>query len=210
MAMDHRRRASRGGWPVALPILGALMLLGGWYFSRDGGGGRATGDDPASVARTRADSARRAPPAAASDPRVTGFLSWAREAPARTGARVPDHAAQGLHRLAGAMTVIAVRDSTGGLAESGRIAALDSLADRIAAASGSRQGELTNTAFVAATAMMQEMHRRRFPNAKNDVVEARLAANAIRRAAPLAAQKQAVDQFYERAAVVVRRMSTAP
>ena len=58
--------------------------------------------------------------------------------------------------------------------------------------------------------MFQEMHRRRFPNAKNEVVEARLAANAIRRNAGLGGQLAAVHEFYARAAIVVRWMSEAP
>jgi hypothetical protein len=213
MMMDRRASSPRGGWLVAVPALGALLLLGAWFVSRGGSGARTAADAPVAEAGPRpgAESARRTSPDATSDPRVLGFLGWVRETAAPAGtAPVAEHTAQGIHRLAQAMMVLAVRDSTGGLAESGRIAALDTLADQIARARGSRQGELTSTAFIATAVMMQEMHRRRFPNAKNDVVEARLAANAIRRAGPLAGQRRTIDQFFDRSAAVVRRMSTAP
>jgi hypothetical protein len=57
---------------------------------------------------------------------------------------------------------------------------------------------------------MQEMHRRRFPNAKNAVVEMRLAANEMRVSSPLSGQRRAIDEFFDRAAFAVRRMSIAP
>ncbi len=211
MAAGRPPRASRNNGPVALLVLAALALVGAWYFTRDPRSemGAASGS-PAALARGTEEEARRPPPAA-SDPRVLEYLSWVedRDGSAASG-RAKAVTAEGLHRLAAAMMVLAVRDSAGGLAASGRIAALDTLADRIAReATAGRQGELTNTAFVAAANMFQEMHRRRFPNVKNEVVETRLAANAIRRNAGLGGQLRSVDEFHARAAIVVRMMSEA-
>jgi hypothetical protein len=210
--MASRRPPSSGSqWPVLVLVAGALVLLGTWVFKRDGGVASST-DATVAAARARADSARRGPSAAANDPRVVSFLSWVDDVDAPAdAARAAQHAADGMHRLADAIAVLAVRDSAGGLAGSERLAALDSMAGQIARApAGSRQGELTGSAFVASAVLLQEMHRRRFPNVKNDVVEMRLAANAIRRGSALGGQNRAIDLFFDRAAIVVRRMSVAP
>jgi hypothetical protein len=112
--------------------------------------------------------------------------------------------------MARSIAALAVRDSAGGLTDGDRIAALDSLADRIIREPRPiRQTELARTAFVASATLLQEMHRRRFPNAKNEVVEARLAANLLRTSSQLEGQQRAIDHFFERAAIAVRKMSVA-
>ena len=210
---DRRTGRSTDGRLVALLIL-AAVLLGAWFLA-DRRHGASDRGPAGGAAGTREDSAadrtRRAA-AAARDARVVGFLAWVQNASARTDpVRASEHAAEGIRRMAGAITVLAVRDSAGRLSEGGRITALDSLADRIVREPRAvRQAVLTRDAFVASAVLLQEMHRRRFPNAKNEVVEARLAANLIRGSSPLKGQERAIDQFFERAAVAVRKMSLAP
>jgi hypothetical protein len=197
----------------ALLILGALAL-GTWFLLPDDrGAGREPRPDSGAQVRqdSPGDPTRRAPPGTADDPRIVGLLRWERDASAGPDRpQAARHVTEGLGKLAGAIAALAVRDSAGGLTEGDRIAALDSLADRILnESSGSRQTELTRTAFVASATLLQEMHRRRFPNAKNEVVEARLAANQLRTNSALRGQERAIDHFFERAAIAVRRMSVA-
>ena len=209
MVFGSGKRPARRGRPMLMWMVGAV-LIGVWFLLRsadDDAGARGTSASAGQPVRV--DTLGRPAPA---DPRIADFLSWSGEPAARRdSAAAARHVAEGIHRLAGAIAVLAVRDSAGGLTASGRIAALDSSAGRVLREPrATRQAALVRGAFVDASAMMQEMHRRRFPNAKNAVVEMRLAANEVRAAAPLSAQRRAVDQFFERTAIAVRRMSIAP
>lgn len=211
MAPGHPPRTSRNEGAVALLVVAALVLVAVWYFTSDPRGRRTTPSAAAGGVAAQGRDDEPVVPASARDPRVLGFLDWVDErAGGASNGRATAVTAEGIHRLARAMTVLAIRDSAGGLAQGGRIAALDSIADQIVRATPpSRQGELASTAFIAAAGMLQEMHRRRFPNVKNEVVETRLAADAVRRTSGLGGQLRSVDQFFARAATAVRRMSEA-
>jgi multidrug efflux pump subunit AcrA (membrane-fusion protein) len=199
------RKPQRSWWPLAL--LALLVLLGVWYFTNS-----RTVDAPATAAggEVGTPSVTATAPAAGSSEGVTQFLAFVDQQNAQRNASVShDYAVTGVRRLAAAIGDLAAGDSLAGSTVTQQVAALNTVADSLAAspAEALTHADYVRAAFLSSAELLQGMQQRRFPALADQAAAVRASAESLDKGRPLLEQTTQVQQFFERAAAVVRGMS---
>lgn len=195
-------RKERSALPWVLVGVVLLALLAWWIFARspdDGPLGIGAAD---TAAPAGAGTAAGALPTAAEV-----FVQWVDDRRAQS-AMGPEHeyTATGIRHLASALQAIA-QPNAGANVER-ELAAIRAQADTLQRNAASTQhANYTRRAFVSLGALMSSMQQERFPDAAADVEEVRRRAEAVRADQPLLDQRAGVQEFFDRAAAAVRRMS---
>ena len=205
--IEIERRANRTWLWVLLALL-ALALV--WWFA-------VQRHDEPSVVGTNAvaptvASTGEAVPNGMTDAGVERFLAHVEQGPMTGDADLShEYVAEGVRRLATAVSDLAVRDTLGGTALGRQTAALNTLAAQLQDEPRSTaHGDLARAALLSGADLLGEIQRGRFPAAADDVAAARRAAESVLRERPMLEQRQAVREFFTRAANAVRAMRTNP
>ncbi len=204
MAEIQIERKEPRNWLWILLLLPAIGLLAWWFLWRGDRG------DPAGVGTPGGAVVDTGPAAApGTTDAVADYLRFVQESSARTDMQnVHEFTADGIRRLSAALRSVVDRDAAGGTAAGGdlvqRVEWLRLKADSLQRnpQSSAHAGQARD-AFIGAAAMMEQLQHRH-PNIGQQVTQAREAARALRENAGLLEQRAAVQQFFERAADVLR------
>jgi hypothetical protein len=204
MAEIHIEKKDRPVWPW---ILGAILLaLLLWYlFAGRRGDPRAT--DTVAFGDTAAWT---------SDTAVTGggamqdFIQFADDRAAANAGQAHDYAADGLRRLAAAIEALLAERRVEGLDASQRTAEIRQRADSIQRDPAARDhaGQVRE-AFMLAGGALRQIQEQRFSGVREPVREVNDAAGRIAADRPLLDQRDAMQNFFSRAANALRGMSRA-
>lgn len=203
MADIHLERKDRSAWPaiVAIAVLAGLLIW--WLMNRGSDGPFATTPtDTGAVAVTSTGETDTELPGA-----VGVFLRWS-EARPTPSAMNPDHshAATGIRNLAAAVAALAAPNASPNVEDELAIVRrqADTLWQNVAS---TRHADFVRKAFVSLGALMTTVQQERAPALDNELAEVRRAAEAVRANQPLLDQRTRVQEFFDRAATAVRRMS---
>ena len=208
MAEIHIERKERTTWPWIVLGLILLSLLAWWLLSQRGDrdGFAVLQDTTGQVIDTVGGTAAGVRDDAPED--VAAFVRWTDESRARQEEDTSHaHTADGIRQLAAAIESLADRDTAGMEMVRQRADSIRGLADAL-----ERDWESPNhaqharQAFLEASELMDQLRTQRYPNSANDVAMARQAAQNVQPAQPLLAQRQQVQQFFDRAATALQTM----
>lgn len=204
MAEIQIERKESPSWLWILLLLLAIGVLAWWFLSR-----RGDTSEPADAATLAGAVVDTGPGAQGTTDGVADYLRFVQDNSARTDMEnVHEFTADGIRRLSAALRAVVDRDAAGGAAGAGdlgeRIEWLRLKADSLQRnPQSSEHAGQARDAFIGAAAMMEQLQQRH-PNIGQQVSRTREAARALRENTGLLEQRAAVQQFFERAADVLR------
>jgi hypothetical protein len=144
---------------------------------------------------------------------VAAFLVFTDASVGSPAGPAHEYAADGIRRLAAALNAVIEQQHLAGIAVRDQLAAFRAKADRIQADPQAMQhAEGVREVFTSAADLMSAAQKERWAqetDLRDRVSEVHSAATAVDGRRPLLEQTAAVDAFFDRAAVVVRSMSSA-
>lgn len=208
MAEIHIERKERTIWPWIVLGLILLTLLAWWLLSQRGerDGFTVFQDTTGQVVDTAAGTMAGLRGDAPEE--VSSFVRWADENRARQESDTShEYTADGIRRLAAAIGSLADRDTAGMQTIRQRVDTVRGLADALERNWESpNHAQYARQAFLEASEVMDQLRTQRFPNAANQVAQARQAAENVQQNQPLLEQRQQVQQFFERAGTALQAM----
>jgi hypothetical protein len=118
-----------------------------------------------------------------------------------------EYTAEGIRRLAGAISAVAARDSVAVGALEPRVQTLRERADALQRDPSARTHALkTREAFLLAASVLESIQDRRFRNLDGEATAVLRAAEDVKARTPLMGQADAVQRFFDRAANLLRAM----
>jgi hypothetical protein len=121
-----------------------------------------------------------------------------------------EYTAEGIRRLATAISALAHQDTVAGRELEPRIQALREHADALQRDPNADTHALkTREAFLLAASVLDSIQDRRFPNLDGDATAVLRAAEGVKPRQPLTEQADGLDRFFERTSHLLRRMGSA-
>lgn len=206
MAEIQIERKERRNWLWIVLLLLAVGLLAWWFLWQ-----RGDTDEPAVAGTLGGAVVDTGPEVTQAADGVADYLRFVQDNSARVDMEnVHEFTADGIRRLAAALRTVVDRDAADGAGDGDLVQQTEFL--RLKADSLQRNPESSEhagqarDAFIAAAAAMERLQQSH-PNIEQQVTQARESARALRESAGLLEQRPAVQQFFERAADVLRNAS---
>ena len=119
-----------------------------------------------------------------------------------------EYTAEGLRRLAAAISALATRDTVAGFELEPRIQMLRERADALQRdPNADTHARQAREAFLVAASVLEDIQDRRFPHLDGEATAVVRAAEGVEAGRPLTEQESAVGTFFERASHLLRGMS---
>lgn len=198
----------RSAWPAIIIGLIVLALLAWWLLGTRSGDDAATTDSDTAAAVAAPPGGTTGAAAGGLPTAVDVYLEWAGEdqAGAEMG-REHEFTATGIRHLAAALAALAQPNAQPDVER--ELAILRAQADTLQRnAESSAHANYVRRAFMSLGALMTTVQQERFPTLTDEVGEVRAAAEAIQADQALLDQRARVREFFDRAAVAVRSMSS--